>query len=126
MAQSLVVAPGEYAVVQLDALAPLPDWLPQAPFWTASRADDELSIVCNAEVVPFDVSHESGWRLLRLRGPFPFDLSGILESVLAPLAAAGIGIFAISTFNTDYLLVKHASLTAAIVALRGAGHEVFE
>jgi hypothetical protein len=124
--QSLILEPGEYAVVQLDASAPLPAWLPLAPFWTITRAADELSMVCAAEAVPFDVSHENGWRLLRLQGPFPFDLSGILESVLAPLAAGGVGIFAISTFNTDYVLVKHASLKVAIGALRAAGHTVVD
>lgn len=124
MSQTLMVEPGEYAVCQFDADAPLPPWLPSAPFWTVTRAGDELSIICSAEAVPFDCSHESGWRLLRMMGPFPFDLTGILESVLTPLAAADVGILAVSTFNTDYILVKHARLAAATAALRAAGHVV--
>lgn len=126
MPQTLVVEPGEYAVCQLEADEPLPPWLPSAPFWTVTRAGDELSIICAAEAVPFDSSHEGGWRLLRMMGPFPFDLTGILTSVLAPLAAADVGILAISTFNTDYILVKHTRLTAAIDALRAAGHAVHD
>ncbi|MEK6611758.1 MAG: ACT domain-containing protein [Gemmatimonadota bacterium] len=126
MSQTLIVEPGEYAVCQLDADEPLPSWLPTAPFWTVTRAVDELSVVCSAEAVPPYSSHESGWRLLRMAGPFPFDLTGILESVLASLAAADVGILAISTFNTDYVLVKHARLAVAVAALRTAGHVVRE
>jgi hypothetical protein len=124
MSQTLIVEPGEYAVCQLEPDEPIPDWLPDAPFWTVTRAGDELSVVCSAEAVPFDTSHESGWALLRMIGPFPFDLTGILSSVLTPLASAGVGIFAISTFNTDYILLKQASLPAAVGALRAAGHVV--
>jgi len=126
MPQILIVEPGDFAVCQLEADEPVPPWLPSAPFWTVTRAGDELSIICSAEAVPFDCSHESGWRLLRMLGPFPFDLTGILASVLTPLAAADVGILAISTFNTDYLLVKHHRLAAAIAALRAAGHAVRE
>ena len=126
MSQTLLVEPGEYAVCQLEADEPLPPWLPSAPFWTVTRAGDELSIVCAAEAVPFDSSHESGWRLLRMMGPFPFDLTGILASVLTPLAAADVGILAVSTFNTDYILVKHSRLDVAVAALREAGHAVRE
>lgn len=126
MPQSIHVEPGEYAVCQLEAGDPIPEWLPSAPFWTVTRAADELSIVCTAAVVPFDTSHESGWRLLRLVGPFPFDLTGILASVLDPLAKAGVGILAISTFDTDYILVKHTGLAAGVAALRAAGHVVHD
>jgi hypothetical protein len=126
MPQTLMVEAGEYAVCQLESGEPLPAWLPDSPFWTVTRADDELSIICPAEHVPLDTSHEGGWRLLRLQGPFPFDLTGILASVLAPLAGAGVGILAVSTFNTDYILVKDASLSAAVSALRAAGHEVHD
>jgi len=124
MSQTLMIERGEYAVCQLDADEPLPPWLPSAPFWTVTRAGDELSIICSAEAVPFDCSHERGWRLLRMLGPFPFDLTGILASVLTPLAAADVGILAISTFNTDYILVKHTRVAAAVDALRAAGHVV--
>lgn len=124
MPQTLIVEPGEYAVCQLEPDQPLPEWLPEAPFWTVTRAADEVSIICSAEAVPFDSSHDGGWRLLRMIGPFPFDLTGILESVLTPLATAGVGILAISTFNTDYILVKQARLPVAVAALRAAGHIV--
>ena len=126
MSQTLIVEPGEYAVCQLEADEPLPPWLPTAPFWTVTRAGDELSVICSAEAVPHYSSHEGGWKLLRMVGPFPFDLTGILESVLSPLAAADVGILAVSTFNTDYVLVRRTRLAAAIAALREAGHVVRE
>ena len=69
---------------------------------------------------------ERGWRALRLQGPFDFALTGILLSVLEPLAAAGIGIFAVSTFDTDYVLVKDDQLGTAVDALAGAGHRILE
>lgn len=126
MSLTLIVEPDEYAVCQLEADEPLPAWLPTAPFWTVTRTGDELSVICSAEAVPPYSSHESGWRLLRLLGPFPFDLTGILASILAPLAAADVGILAVSTFNTDYLLVKQTRLAVAVAALRTAGHAVHE
>lgn len=124
MTLSLILEPGEYAVCRLDAGAPLPAWLPTAPFWSVTRAADEVSIVCSAGAVPADVRCEAAWRLLRFEGPFAFELSGVLNSVLAPLASAGIGIFALSTFDTDYVLVKSAQLDAAVHVLRAAQHVV--
>ncbi|MDQ8154064.1 MAG: ACT domain-containing protein [Gemmatimonadota bacterium] len=124
MPQTLILEPGDYAVLKLPPADPLPAWLPDAPFWTVTRAHDELSIVCATDAVPYGITREDGWRLLRLEGPFAFDQSGILSSVLAPLATAGVGIMAISTFKTDYVLVKDSRLYPAVDALRAAGHTV--
>ena len=87
-----------------------------------TRTADEVSIVCPESVVPDGVIAERGWRVLKLRGPFAFDDVGILASFAAPLAAAGISLFAVSTFDTDYILIKSAALPAALTALRAAGH----
>jgi hypothetical protein len=70
------------------------------------------------------VKAEPGWRALKLRGPFPFSATGILASVLSPLAEAEVPIFAVSTFDTDYVLVPEARLEKAVAALRAAGHTV--
>ncbi len=86
--------------------------------------DDELSVVCPQELVPEDVRSEGGWRALKLEGPFEFSEVGVLASVAAPLAEAEVGIFAVSTFDTDYVLVKREQLQPAVAALRGRGHEV--
>ena len=81
-------------------------------------------MVCPEEVVPEDVRSEGGWLALKLEGPFEFSEVGVLASVTAPLAEAGVGIFAVSTFDTDYVLVKEDHLASAVAALRGRGHEV--
>jgi len=82
--------------------------------------------VCDETAVPNDVKHDRGWRCLKLAGPLELDLTGVLASVLQPLAAAQVSIFAIATFDTDYVLVRERQLEQAIVALRQAGHQVAE
>ena len=81
-------------------------------------------MVCLEDSVPEDVVCEKGWRALKLAGPFEFSEVGVLASVAAPLAAAGVGIFVLSTFDTDYVLVKEEQLGSAAAALRQRGHEV--
>ena len=125
MSQRLNLLPGDYAVCQLRAGASLQ--VPaQAELWSLTRTAAEHSLVCAERDVPPDgvLKIEPGWRAFMLRGPFDFALTGILASVLNPLAAAGVGIFALSTFDTDYLLVKADRLDEAITALQRAGHEV--
>ncbi len=116
---------GRLAVCRLPADAPVPSWA-AAPsrFLTVSRTPDELSLTLDEALVPDDVRAERGWRAFRVRGPLPFHLVGILASLLEPLADAGLGIFAVSTFDTDYVLVKDADLASARTALAGAGHVV--
>lgn len=125
---------GEFAVCRLPASEPAPAWAGlghhklgdggSAVFSSVTRTSDELSIVCPASQVPENVKHEAGWRLLKLQGPFAFTETGILSSVLAPLAAAKISILATATFDTDYVLVKAIHLDAARRALEAAGHTV--
>lgn len=119
------LVPGEWAIARLPAAAPLPDWalLPGA-FVALVRTAEELSIVAPAASTPADLpSVETGWSLLQLQGPFAFSETGILASFASPLAEAGIALFAVSTFNTDYLLLKTATLPAALRALAAAGHQ---
>lgn len=120
----LRLIPGEFAVARLAPDAPVPTWADSPVFSAVTRTADELSLLCPANQVPADVKHERDWTLLKLQGPFAFTLTGILSSVLAPLAAAQIGILATSTFDTDYLFVKRENLAAAIRALESAGHVV--
>ena len=122
---ALMVLAGEYAVCRLAPSTPaIPAWATAGPWYSVTRTADELSIVCPTAQVPGDVRAEAGWRMLRLAGPFPFELTGILAAVLAPLAGAAIPIFALSTFETDYLLVKAHDLARAVAELRAAGHRV--
>jgi uncharacterized protein len=120
------VLPGSYAVSQCDASAAIPHWADGPGFVSIGRTTEELSIVCLADRVPDHVTTEGDWRCMMFRGPFAFDQTGILAAVAQPLAQARIGIFAVSTFNTDYLMVKAVNLAAAVDALRAVGHVVNE
>lgn len=120
----LTVLPDALAVCRLPAGAEAPAWLVGETFASFTRAPDETSIVCRAAVVPEGVRVEAGWRALRVAGPLDFALTGILASLLVPLAAARVPVFALSTFDTDYLLVRDTALGDAVAALVGAGHRV--
>lgn len=122
---TLTLLAGRYAVCQLEAGADLPGWASAGALFSVMRTPDELSVVCVESEVPSGVLSERGWRILKLHGPFPFGMTGVLASILVPLASAEIGIFALSTYNTDYVLVKEEQLGAALTALREAGHTVF-
>ena len=121
---NLSLLEGRFAVVQLGPKSPVPAWALEGEFFTVSRSSEELSIVCLESNVPDGLPLERDWACLKLQGPFEFSLTGILLTVLEPLAKAQVGIFAISTFNTDYVLVKNDSLETAIAALEQAGHRV--
>jgi hypothetical protein len=117
------VLPGRYAVCRLAPDAAVPEWATRSKWFSITRTANELSIVGEQERVPEGVRSESGWACLRLEGPFPFELTGVLAAVLNPLAAAGIGIFAVSTFDTDCILIKADRIESAEEALRQAGHQ---
>ena len=121
---TLTVLEERMAVCRLDADADVPAWATAASPFSLTRTADELSVVCPEGLVPHGVRCEKGWRVLGLEGPFEFTEIGILSAVAAPLAEAGVGLFAVSTFDTDYVLVKEERLGAAANALRGSGHEV--
>lgn len=116
------VLPARFAVCRLRWDSALPEWANASTFLSITRTADELSVVCDENCVPKDVRAEGGWACIQLQGPFPFQMTGVLAAILNPLAAAEIGIFAISTFDTDYILVKAEQLQAAKDALSVAGH----
>ena len=102
----------------------IPAWALEGGFFCVVRTHDELSIVCTEDACPaYTASVERGWVALKLAGPFPFSMTGVLASFLRPLAQAQIQIFAISTFDTDYVLIKRENLKEAVMALGAAGHE---
>jgi uncharacterized protein len=108
----------ELSVWKLAPNAPLPT----LDFFCAIRTNDELSLVTDDALVPEGVPCERGWRALKVEGPLDFALTGVLAALAIPLAEAQIPIFALSTFDTDYILVKSDRLADAIVALEQAGH----
>ncbi len=121
---ALDVLPGEVAVARLDPASPVPTWAHDRTFCALVLTADELTVVCPAAAVPDGVRCEGPFRVLAVRGPLDFALTGILASLTQPLAEARISIFALSTFDTDVLLVRTADLPAATAALVAAGHPV--
>jgi uncharacterized protein len=117
---NLTLLPETYAIWKLPETAPLP----QVPFFAAIRTDEELTLVTDERLAPHGILCERGWRTLKVAGPLDFSLTGILAALAVPLATAKVPIFALSTFDTDYVLVKETQLTAAVVALEAAGHVV--
>jgi hypothetical protein len=116
----------ELAVCRLPVDAAIPNWAWSGELTSITSSDDELSVVCAADPVPDDVQHTPGWRALRVHGQLDFGLVGILAGLSKALADAGISIFAISTYDTDYLLVRNEQLGAAVEALTAAGYAVRE
>ena len=115
----------EFALARLDARAPVPEWIGGRDLIAVVRTRDELSIVCRSDVVPGDVADvQRGFRGLAVVGTLDFGLSGVIAGLTRPLADAGIPIFSISTYDTDYMLVRADRLSAAKAALAQAGYDV--
>jgi hypothetical protein len=121
---TLTVLPDRYAICRLEPGADVPPWSGTGRFVSNSTTPQQLSIVCPASNVPADVTYEPGWRILMCEGPLDYALPGIIASLAEPLADAGVPIFPIATYETDYILVKEQHLEAAINALVGYGHAV--
>jgi len=118
----LTLLPERFAISRLGADSPIPDWATQGPFFSITRTGEELSIVTEVSRAPVGVKAQTGWRVLRVHGPFILSEIGVLSALATPLAEAKISLFAISTFDTDYLLVASETLEAAIATLERAGH----
>lgn len=114
--------PEQLAVCQLPVQTNIPEWALLGELVSITRTPAELSIVCPQRYVPSDVKAERDWRAFEVIGPLDFSLVGVLASLTATLAEVGISIFALSTYNTDYLLVKDSEFENATVALAAAGH----
>lgn len=121
---SLSVLPERLAICRLSPDEPIPEFLAHAQFWSATHTDEELSVVVPEETVPACWKAQRGWRCLKVLGLFDFDLTGILASLAVPLDRAGVSIFAISTHNTDYILVRDGDLEKAKQVLVTSGHAI--
>jgi uncharacterized protein len=114
---------GPYAIVRLAPDAPIPDWAIKGEFISTTRTAEELSIVCPIANLPPDVHSSYRWICLKLEGPFPFSQTGVLLSFIEPLSTKDIPIFAISAYDTDYVLIQE-EFAWAVDVLREAGHEL--
>lgn len=115
-----------YTMVRLQADSAVPEWATKGDFTSITRTGDELSIVCPMENLPREVSSLHRWICLKLEGPIPFSQTGVLRSFIEPLSSNGIPIFAISTYDTDYILIPEEWAGAALAELSRAGHELWE
>ncbi len=124
MALILSLLPVKLAICRLGPDPEAPSWASGNCFLSITRTEDELSVVCAEAGVPEEVKSNRGWRCFKVAGPLDLALTGVLASLTNPLAQARINIFAISTYDTDYLLVKEENLVHAAEVLTRAGHRV--
>ncbi len=124
MKLDLFLLPGFYAVCRLAPDAAAPVWAAGEDLVSITRTREELSVVCPQDQVPPEVRGERDFRALKIRGPLDFSLVGVLAGLAGPLAEAGISLFALSTFDTDYILVKRDDLGRAAEILIREGHNV--
>lgn len=122
---TLKLLPADYVIWQLPSDAPTPT-ITHSAFSAVIRTATELSGVCESSQVPHDATIDAGWRCLQFVGPFDLTLTGIMVQVAVPLAQAGVPIFTLATYNTDYILVPSARLTDACNAIQQAGHVISE
>ena len=124
MSLNLSLLPGTFMICRLDAESIIPDWANAGSLTSITRTSDELSIVCAEANVPEGVRSDRGWRCFKVEGPLDLSLTGVLASLANPLAEARINIFALSTFDTDYLLVKEDNVSRAAEVLIRSGHRL--
>jgi len=115
---------GRYAIAKFARDAEIPAWAAGSPFFSVTRTPEELSIVTGEASVPAGLDASRGWRMLKVHGPFAFDETGVVSALASPLARVGVGIFVISTFDTDYLLVQQEEIPVAVETLEHAGHKI--
>ena len=121
---TLSVLGDSYAICKLSPGERVPDRVESGEFWSVTKTREELSIVCAEADIPEAVRSDKGWRCLKVHGPLDFSLTGVLVSLALPLAEAGVSVFVISTYDTDYLLVKEERLDLALAVLAESGHGV--
>jgi hypothetical protein len=115
---------GNYSIHRFAPDAIVPDTIQESRFYSVSRTDEELSIVCEATIDLHALQSNTGWRILKIVGPLDFSLTGVLAAVSKLLADREIPIFAVSTFDTDYILVRGTKLVEAKRVIAEAGHRI--
>jgi hypothetical protein len=111
-----------FSICKLDPSSDIPSWAWEGDFFSITRTTDELSIICDCKNIPEKMKCEHNWQVLMIEGPFEFEEIGILHSITKPLAEAEISLLTISTYDTDYILIKEGHYEEAIKSLERAGH----
>ncbi len=117
MKLKLAIVPGNYAVCRMEPASPVPQWFVPGPLASITYTGDETSLIVPQELVPEGIKAEKNWKVIKVLGPLEFWLTGILASVIRPLAEEGISIFAVSTYDTDFILVQADNLERSVEIL---------
>jgi uncharacterized protein len=124
---TLTLLPGQFAICRTESDAGIPSWALESAFFSITRAPaEQISIVCSSQNIPDDAKADRGWRALKFEGPLDIELTGVIASVAEPLANAGIPIFPLATYATDYVFIREDHVEAATRALTAFGHAVRE
>jgi hypothetical protein len=113
-----------YGICAFESDAPIPDWAVAASLCSITRTEKELTVVCSQKIIPADIKHDCDWKCFRIDGSFDLNQIGVISSLAAPLAQAGISIFVISSYDTDYILVKDEKVEQAVAMLNDNGHSI--
>ena len=122
--QRISILPEVFALCRFEKDDEIPHWVLKDRFVTITRTDEELSVLAPVRSIPNHLAYDGDWKCLKVEGPLALTLSGILASLIGPLAQAGIAILAIATYDTDYFLVKQDRLELAVQILREEGHAI--
>jgi hypothetical protein len=120
----LSILPETLAICRLEKDREIPDWAFGGGFVSITRTSEELSVVCPQAQVPEEIKRDLGWRCLKVEGPLDLSATGVLASLATPLAREAISVFAVSTYDTDYLLVQQKDLERAVMVLSQNGHQI--
>lgn len=123
---SISVFSDKYGVCRLDTHEEIPSWAKEGEFYSITKTRDELSVICLEKNIPASIRCERDWRIMKMEGPLDFSEIGILTGMITPLAQNGISILAVSTFDTDYVLVKNDKLADARRVLEKTGFNILD
>jgi len=123
---TLSVVAGSYAIAKFPGDAEIPAWATGSAFFSVTRTPEELSVVAAEASIPPELNASRGWRMFKVHGPFAFDEIGVVAALANPLARVGVGIFVISTFDTDYLLAQQDDIPVVVETLEHAGHRILQ
>ncbi|MGD8787805.1 MAG: ACT domain-containing protein [Phycisphaerales bacterium] len=111
-----------YGICKFPSDSSIPEWALKVSLCSITRSEKELTIVCLQGIIPANTEYDSDWRCFRIGGSFDFNQIGVISSLAAPLAEAGVSIFVVSTYDTDYVLVKEEKIEQAVNVLTDNGH----
>ncbi len=121
----LMLLPDDFAISRMDGNAPIPSWA-RGSFVSITRSEEELSVVCPQRYVPAQVPSERDWRCLAFKGPIDFGMTGVVARLAGVLESRNVSLFVISTFDTDYVLIRQNQMEAACTSLIAAGYRINE